>query len=356
MKIINIDSYFQPIRGYDFEDRLVRALGSSLLLATLRTEPEIIQACAGCEVVLLEHPYTPLSAAVIDGLNDCRLVVKYSVGLDNVDVAAATARGIIVCHAPYFCVEEVSDHAVALIMCLARKVVEFNDHVHRAGWAGVAVVPPLRRTKNRVLGLVGFGRIARLVAQKMSGFGVTILTHDPFIDEPTAKAHRAALVSMEKLFAESDFISVHTPLTKDTRHLIGSRLLNRMKPTSFLVNTSRGPVIDEAALVVALSDKRIAGAALDVAEVEPLPASSPLRALNNVVLTPHCAANSADSLNDLRYTGAASIEAYCKGYWPEFPANPQVQPKPNLKPWAEFAASQNRLVRLDAAGQLVDPF
>jgi D-3-phosphoglycerate dehydrogenase len=356
MKIINIDSYFQPIRGYDFEDRLVRALGSSLILATLRTEPEIIQACAGCEVVLLEHPYTPLSAAVIDGLDDCRLVVKYSVGLDNVDVSAATERGIIVCHAPYFCVEEVSDHAVALIMCSARQVVQFNDHVHRSGWAGLPLVPPLRRTKNRVLGLVGFGRIARLVAQKMSGFGVTILTHDPFIDESTAEAHRAALVSMEKLFAESDFISIHTPLTKDTRHLIGSRLLNLMKPTSFLVNTSRGPVIDEAALVVALSDKRIAGAALDVAEVEPLPASSPLRALNNVVLTPHCAANSADSLNDLRYTGAASIEAYCKGYWPEFPANPPVRPKHNLKPWAEFAASQNRLVRVDAAGQLVDPF
>ncbi|MGA8232181.1 MAG: C-terminal binding protein [Candidatus Acidiferrales bacterium] len=356
MKIINIDSYFKPTRGYYFEDRLVRALGSSLILATLRTEPEIIQACDGCEVVVLEHPNTPLSATVIDGLNDCRLIVKYSVGLDNVDVSAATERGIIVCHAPYFCVEEVSDHAVALILCLARKVVQFNDHVHREGWAGRPLLPPLRRIRNRVLGLVGFGRIARLVAQKMKGFGMTISTSDPFIDEQTAKAHGTALVSMEKLFAESDFISVHTPLTKETRHLIGPRLLELMKPTSFLVNTSRGPVIDEAALVVALTDKQIAGAALDVAEVEPLPASSPLRALNNVIITPHCAANSADSLNDLRHTGAASIEAYCKGYWPEFPANPQVRPKHVLKPWAEFAASPNRLVRVDAAGQLVDPF
>jgi len=356
MKIINIDSYFKDIRGYDFEDCLVRALGSSLILTTLRTEAEIIQACAGCEVVLLEHPYTPLSATVINNLNDCALIVKYSVGLDNVDVAAATQQGIVVCHAPYFCVEEVSDHAVALILSLARKVVQFNDHVHRVGWAGMPLVPPLRRTRNRILGLVGFGRIARLVAQKMSGFGVTILTHDPFIDPQAAEANGATLVSMEKLFAESDFISVHTPLTKETHHLIGSALLDRMKPTSFLVNTSRGPVIDESALVLALLDKRIAGAALDVTETEPLPASSPLRALNNVIITPHCAANSVDSLNDLRYTGAASVEAYCKGYWPEFAANPQVRPRRDLKPWKEFAAGENRLVRLDAAGQLVDPF
>jgi D-3-phosphoglycerate dehydrogenase / 2-oxoglutarate reductase len=356
MKIINIDSYFKDIRGYQYEDRLVRALGSTLILATLRTEAEIIQACAGCEVVLLEHPYTPLSAAVINDLKDCALIVKYSVGLDNVDVSAATGQGIVVCHAPYFCVEEVSDHAVALILSLARKVVQFNDHVHRVGWGGMALVPPIRRTRNRILGLVGFGRIARLVAQKMSGFGVTILTHDPFVDAQTAEANGAALVSMEKLFAESDFISVHTPLTKETHHLIGSALLGRMKPTSFLVNTSRGPVIDEAALVLALLDKRIAGAALDVTETEPLPASSPLRTLNNVIITPHCAANSVDSLNDLRYTGAASIEAYCKGYWPEFAANSQVRPRHDLKPWKEFAASENRLVRLDAAGQLVDPF
>ena len=188
----------------------------------------------------------------------------------------------------------------------------------------------------------------------MSGFGVTVLTHDPFIDRQTAEANDVTQVSVEKLFAESDFVSVHTPLTKETHHLIGSRLLSLMKPTSFLVNTSRGPVIDEAALFVALRDRRIAGAALDVTEIEPLPASSPLRGLDNVILTPHYAASSVESLDALRYTGAASIEAYCKGYWPEFVANPEVKRKYNLKPWKEFAASGNRLVRLDAAGQLVD--
>jgi D-3-phosphoglycerate dehydrogenase len=356
MNIINIDSYFRPFRGYDYEERLIRALGSSLILATVRTEAEIIRAAAGCEAVLVEHANTPVSAAVMDGLRDCGLIVKYAVGLDNIDVAAATERGIMVCHAPYYCIEEVSDHTVSLILSLARRVVQFADHVRSGGWADLKIDPPLRRTRNRILGLLGFGRIARLVAQKMSGFGVTMVTYDPVIDQPTAQAHGATLVSMEKLFAESDFISIHTPLTKETHHLVGAKILGLMKPTSFLVNTSRGPVIDEAALVAVLRDKRIAGAALDVTEIEPLPASSPLRALDNVILTPHHAANSVESLDALRYTGAASIEAYCKGYRPEFVANPQVQPNGNLRPWEEFAARENRLARLNAAGQLIDPF
>jgi D-3-phosphoglycerate dehydrogenase len=353
MKVINIDSYFKNGQGYKYEERLLQKLGASLILTTARTEPEIIQACAGCEVILVEHADTPVTKAVINRLNYCRLIAKYSVGVDNVDVSAATERGIIVCHAPNFCVEEVSDHAVALLLALTRSVVKFNDHVRRGGWGDLTIKPPLRRTRNRILGFVGFGRIARLVAQKMSGFGVRILAFDPFIDRQTAEAHGATLISIEKLFAESDFVLVHTPLTKDTRHLIGSTLLGLMKPTSFLVNTSRGPVIDEAALYAALRDKQIAGAALDVTEIEPLPASSPLRTLDNLILTAHHAADSVESLDDLRFTGAAAIEAYCKGYWPQFVANPQVQPKRNLRPWEELAAAEDRLVRLDSAGRLV---
>lgn len=355
MIIANIDSYFKQIRGYEYEERVFRKLGAALILATTQTEDEIVEACRGCEVVVVEHADTPVTKAVIDQLASCRLIAKYAVGFDNIDVSAATQRGIIVCHAPNFCAEEVSDHAVALLLALTRRVVQFNDHVRQGGWFDLTVEPPLRRMKNRVLGLVGFGRIARLVAQKLQPFGVKILAHDPFIDRNTAETRGVALVSLEKLFSESDFVSVHTPLTKDTRHLIGARLLGLMKPTSYLVNTSRGPVIDEAALFEALRENRIAGAALDVTEIEPLPASSPLRGLKNLILTPHQAATSVESLDDVRYTIAASIEAYCKGYWPEFVANRDVKPSRPLKSWQEFTETKDRLVRLDQAGRLVDP-
>jgi D-3-phosphoglycerate dehydrogenase / 2-oxoglutarate reductase len=354
MKIINVDSYFKDIRGYGYEERLAHKLGASLILATVHTEAEIIAACSGCEIILVEHADTPINKDVIDRLDACRLIVKYAVGIDNVDVSAATGRGIVVCHTPNFCVEEVSDHAVALLLALARRVVQFNDHVRAGGWAELTIEPPLRRTRNRVLGLVGFGRIARLVAQKMNGFGVKLLVFDPFLDPKIIAAQGAKPVDLETLFAESDYISIHTPLTKVTRHLVDAKLLARMKPTSFLINTSRGPVIDEAALCDALRDKQIAGAALDVTEIEPLPASSPLRSLKNVILTPHYAANSVESLEDLRYEGAAAIEAYCKGFWPKFVVNPQVQPKRALAPWKEFESQADRLARFDASGQLVD--
>ena len=354
MNIVNLDSYFKTVRGYDYEDRLFRNLGASLVLATARSEDEIVQASRGCEVILVEHADTPVTKGVIDRLDDCRLIAKYAVGFDNVDVAAATARGIIVCHAPNFCAEEVSDHAVALLLALARRVVQFNNHVRQGGWFDLQVEPPLRRTKHRVLGLVGFGRIARLVARKLKPFGVKILAYDPFLDPRSAEVEGATLVSLERLFADSDFVSVHTPLTEETRHFICARLLALMKPTSFIVNTSRGPVIDEEALIQTLREKRIAGAALDVTEVEPLPASNPLRGLDNVILTPHQAATSVESLVDVRATIAASVEAFCKGYWPEFVVNRDVKPSRPLRSWQEFAQTKDRLARLDDAGQLVD--
>lgn len=352
MKIINIDSYFKGIRGYDYEDRLLRRMGASLVLTTVRTEDEIVEACRGCEVIVVEHADTPVTKKVIDRLDDCRMIAKYAVGFDNIDITAATQRGIVVCHAPNFCVEEVSDHTVALLLALARRVFQFNEHVRRGGWFDLTITPPIRRTKNKVLGLVGFGRIARLVAQKLKPFGVRIIAYDPFIDPKMAEAQGVILVGLEKIFTESDFVSIHTPLTKDSRHLIDAHLLGLMKPTSFLVNTSRGPVVDENALFETLRDKRIAGAALDVMEIEPLPAASPLRGLDNLILTPHQAATSVESLEDVRYTIAVSLEAYCKGYWPEFVANRDVHPKKTLKPWQEFAESKNRLARLDDAGCL----
>ena len=353
-RAINVDSYFRERRGYTYEEHLLSQLGSELILASVRTVPEIIQACAGCEIVMVEHPDTPINEAAISDLTDCGLILKYAVGVDNVDLKAATNHGIVVCHIPNFCVEEVSDHAAAMLLALARGVVPYNDSVRWRGWGEFKPEPPMRRLRNRILGLVGFGRIARRFAEKIRGFGLKVLVFDPYVDQQTAQSLGATLVSVEELFAQSDFVSVHTPLTQQTHHSIGADLLKLMRPTSFIINTSRGPVIDEVALCTVLQDCSIAGAALDVTEVEPLPASSPLRTLHNVLITPHCAANSVESLNDLRYTGAASLEAYCKGYLPEFIANPSVRPKRSLRPWKEFAANNTRLVRLDSAGKLIE--
>jgi D-3-phosphoglycerate dehydrogenase / 2-oxoglutarate reductase len=287
--------------------------------------------------VLVEHPDTPVTRKVIDALDDCWLIAKYSIGLDNIAVKACTERGIIVCHAPNFCVSEVSDHAVALLLNLARRIKVFDERVQHGGWHDLELKTPLRRLKTQTLGLLGFGKIARLVASKMKPFEVRMLCFDPYVTAQTASDCGVEIVDLGTLLQESDFLSIHAPLTSETYHLIGAPQLKLMKATAWIVNTSRGPLIDEAALAVALLNETIAGAALDVTETEPLSASSALRGLKNVILTAHHAAVSQESLEELRETLAKSIEAVCRGHWPNFVANPSVAPRRHFRPWSEFA-------------------
>jgi D-3-phosphoglycerate dehydrogenase / 2-oxoglutarate reductase len=345
ISVVNIDSYYRAPRGYAYEERLLRSLGASLTLATAETEDAVIEACREAEIVLIEHPSTPFTRRVIEALDRCWVIARYGIGLDNVDLTAATECGIVVCHAPRFCVEEVSDQTAALLLNVARRVMTVDREVQRGGWR-VDFDPPIRRLRTQRLGFLGFGRIAQRVAEKMKPFGLRMAAFDPYVSPELAAGAGVEIVSFEELLRSTDFLSVHAPYTQETHHILGSAEFRQMKSTAWIVNTSRGQLIDEDALVAALSSGTITGAALDVTEIEPLPVGSKLRGMKNVLLTSHHAAVSAESLEELRTTIAASMEAVLKEYWPQYVANPSVTPRRPLAPWNAFAALPDRLVEV----------
>ncbi len=333
--VLNIDCAFREHPGYAYEERRITAAGAVLKLHPARTEDEIIAAARDANILLLEYGNTPMTARVLENLPSCWALMKYGIGLDNVDIAAATRQGIVVANAPFFCVEEVSDHTIALLLAAARRVVTMDRNIRAGGWYEFPEYRTIRRLSRLTLGLLGFGNIGRAVARKISGFNMRILACDPVAAASSMPAN-VSLVSREELLRQSDFLSIHVPLTAQTRGLTGAAELQLMKPSSILINTSRGAVVDEPALIEALRTGRIAGAALDVFTEEPLPASSPLREMTNVVLTPHFSGSSQDSMTDLRGTVAESVEAIAGGYWPPHPANPDVLPRIPLRPWSEF--------------------
>lgn len=331
---VNIDCNFD----YAYERRRLAERGIDLHERKSAGEDEIRRACADADAVILEGAKTPMTARVIGSLGRCRVIAKYAVGVDNIDVAAATQAGIVVANAADYCTEEVSDHAVALLLAAARRVVAMDRFVREGGWTGFTRSRPLRRVSQLTLGFIGMGRIARAAARKMAGFQLRMIAADPFLPA-SAVVPGVELRPMEEVLRTADLVSVHVPLSPATRGLIGEAAFRVMKPTAILVNTSRGPVVDERALIAALREQRIAGAALDVVEEEPLPAASPLREFANVILTPHTAADSSDSLQHARQTVTDSVAAVLTGYWPPFPVNSAVTPRAPLKPWAEFRPS-----------------
>jgi len=330
-QVVNTDCNF----SYETEQRQIESAGGELILAKARTEDEIIATCRAASVVLIEFQDTPLTARVISSLPSLRAIVRYGVGIESVDQAEATRRGVVVANSADFCTEEVSDHAAALLLASARRICFFDRIVRSGGWQDFKLNPPLRRLGCMTLGLVGWGRIAQAVARKLQGFGLRILVTDPFVQSLPAGSG-FELVTRDRLLRESDLVSLHVPLSAETRHLIGEGELRAMKPTAFLINTSRGGIVDQAALVRALEENRLGGAALDVFEEEPLPAQSPLRSMDRVITTPHYAASSQDSMAHLHRTVADSVEAILRGFWPPFPVNPTVQPRVPLRPWSEF--------------------
>ena len=278
---------------------------------------------AGRDADGLLNQYCPIGAEAIAGLERCRVVSRYGVGYDTVDVAAATARGICVTNVPDYCVDEVSDHALALLLASARGVALLDHHVRNGTW-DYKLGRPMFRLRGRVLGLLGFGRIPRALAGKAATLGLRILAHDPFLAAEDVRAGGAEPVALHDLVGTADFVSVHVPLQAATRGLIGEALLRRMKATAVLINTSRGPVVDEAALVRALRERRLAGAALDVLETEPPPPGHPLLGLPGVILTPHVAWYSEESEAELRRRAAESVRVVLEGRIPRHVVNPEA--------------------------------
>jgi D-3-phosphoglycerate dehydrogenase / 2-oxoglutarate reductase len=274
----------------------------------------------------LISPRAPVTRRVIESLKQCRVIARPGTGTDNVDHQTATERGIVVVYVPDFCTEEVADHTLAFILACHKKLLRLDRFVHSGRW-GFDLLTPLPRLVGQVLGLVGFGRIAQSVARKARVFGLEVIGHDPYVKDDVFAPCQVAPVRLEDLMRQSDYISLHIPLTPETRGMIGAKELHLMKPSAYLINCARGGVVDESALVETLQKGVIAGAALDCLAEEPPPAHHPLLNLENVILTPHSAAYSDGAIAFLREKTIEQIVDVFSGRVPQFVRNPEVLTK-----------------------------
>jgi phosphoglycerate dehydrogenase-like enzyme len=284
------------------------------------SEDELLAALEGVEATVAgSEPYT---ARVLAAHPQLRVIARVGVGYDAVDVATATARGVAVTIAPGTNHGSVAEHTFALMLGFTRHLPARHQGVATSGWPRFISLP----LRGRTLGLAGLGRIGKAVAVRAAAFEMRVLAYDPFPDRTFCHTYGITLVPFEQLLAESDFLSLHLPLTPQTRHIINRETLAKMKPGAVLVNTSRGGLVCEAELMVALREKKLGGAALDVFETEPLPADHPLRAMPDVVLTPHAAGVDIRSLGDMARSAAEAVVALRRGDWPaEKVVNPEVR-------------------------------
>lgn len=317
------------VLDYDFGDvdverSLLEPAGFEVVAAQCKTEEDVVAAAHDAVGVLTQ--YAEVKERAISGLRRCRVIARYGTGVDTVDVAAATRRGIRVTNAPNdWCADEVADHAVALLLTLARKLPAYDRATRRGSWSWQDG-RPIHRIRGATLGLLSFGAIARGICARMASFGARIMAHDPFLDPDEIRAAGAAPVPFDELLERSDYLVLQAPLTPETRGLIGERELRRMKPTAILVNTARGPIIDDSALYRALKEGWIAGAGLDDIAEEPAKRrdwqpTSPLLSLENVVITPHAAYYSDESIEFVRRFAANEIIRVLSGQEPMSPVN-----------------------------------
>jgi D-3-phosphoglycerate dehydrogenase len=320
-KVVVTDYEYEDLRH---EEAVFAGHSIEFVKGKARTEEEVIELCRDADGII--NQYAPLNDRVLSQLERCKVISRYGVGVNTIDVDAATKKGIYVANVPDYCMDEVADHALALLFSFARKVVLLNERIKQGVW-DYNLGKPIRRMGNQVLGVMGFGRIPRNLVAKAKAFGFHIVVYDPYVDAQIVRDSGAEPVSLEELFRQSDYVSVHTPLTKDTTGLVGRELLSIAKPNLVIINTSRGPVIDENALIDALQHGRIAGAALDVLEEEPIRPDHPFLGMDNVILTPHIAWYSEEAEAELRTKCARNVLDVLQGGKPSYLVNPQVQVK-----------------------------
>jgi len=277
---------------------------------------DILAVAREADAVLVT--YAKLPGELLRQLTRCKVIGRFGLGVDNIDLAAAKALGITVTYVPDYCMREVSDHAMALLLALARKITLSNKLVQSGRWETPPLVP-LHRLDGRVLGLVGFGNIPRALAPKAKAFGLRVVTHDPYVSSDTLAAAAVEDVNLDGLLAMSDFVSLHAPLTPATRGMFNAAAFAKMKKGAFLINTARGGLVDEAALIAALDSGQLAGAALDVVASEPLAKDSPLLGRDNVILTPHSAYYSVEALEELQTKCASDVARVLSGEKPVYP-------------------------------------
>lgn len=324
-----------------YEREIISAAGGEFIDASDQTLEDALTIAETCDAVMVRR--LEVTRELIGRFKCCKILTRYGVGTDNVDVDAATEAKIIVGHAPLYATDEVSVHAAALLLACVRDVVGTHKRLETGAWD---VERPIRicRMAGRTLGVVGFGNIGRALARKLSGWDLRIIATDPFVEKERADKLNVELVSLDRLLAESDLISLHAPLLPETRHLINAKTLAQMKPGVILVNTARGGVVDTRALLAALDAGKVGCAGLDVFEEEPLPVNSPLRKHPRVVLTDHTAWYSEESQVQLQKTIAEEVVRVCTGGLPVSLMNPDVLQK--LGRFAEWKPPENILWQL----------
>ena len=300
MKVV-ITDYEYP--NVDQEREIITKSGAQLHACHLKTSEEIAAEVEDADAVIVQ--YANITKEIIARMKHCKMIIKYGIGVNNIDSEAATAKGIYVCNVPDYGVDEVSNHAIAMLMALAKKLPTVTKALKNGEWG-----------YGSTLGLVGIGRIPSLVAHKMSNFGMKILAFDPYVSAEEAKKRGAELVDFETLCKKSDFISIHCPLTPSTTHIFNREAFRMMKKTAFIINTARGPVIEENALVEALETEEIAGAGIDVFESEPIAKTNKLLQMDQVIATPHCAWYSEEAIATLQRKVAEEVVNVLSGNRP----------------------------------------
>lgn len=337
--VVTSDRYGNETEGLELERVVVDRITDieiDLQGRPSTSEDELIAAGLDADALCVSTR-EDVTRRVLENLPRTKVISRYGVGLDNVDLDAAADCGIVVTHYPGYCTSEVADHALSMILALNRRLVE-QDRALRAGdWVkyGPATRTILRGPvwplREQTLGIVGFGRIGQSVAERARPFGLTILASDPYQEPAVMEAHGVESVSLNELLDRSDIVTLHCPLTPETRGIIGAAELARLRPTAVLVNTARGPLIDLKALAAALESKALAGAALDVVYPEPLPAEAPFYTMDNVILTPHSAYYSEKSVELVRQETLLEAIQVLRGKRPRTVANPAVLDKVHLE-------------------------
>lgn len=317
------------ITDYDYGDveverQILEAAGAEIVALQAKSEEDLFDAAADCAAMM--NQYARIGTSVIARMRRCEVIARYGVGVDIVDVAAASDRGILVTNVQDYCTEEVADHAISLWLSLARKLPDYDRATHAGVWRWQSG-KPVYRLRGRTMGVVSFGKIGQAIAERARAFGVKVIAFDPFLPTSVAAQHGVELVDKAELLARSDYILMQAPMTPDTRHFLSDAEFAAMKPGAILVNTGRGPTVDNKALYRALTDGHLAAAGLDDPEEEPAkranwsPADNPIFTLPNVLVTPHAAYYSEESIRAARVTAATQVAKVLTGQRPDYPVN-----------------------------------
>ena len=305
----------------DDEARMFREMDTELAIGQCKGEDEVIALCRNADAVL--NTYARMTPRVIESLERCKVIVRFGIGYDNVDVEAATRCGVMVANTTEYCIDEVADQAMAMLLACARGLFP-AARIARDGTWDLAKMPVLRRLRGQTLGLVGIGQIGKAVAARAHGFGLKVLASDPYVDEAAARELGAEPVDLDTLLSASDYVSVHVPLMPTTEGMMNAGVFTKMKPTAFLINVARGRIVNQAELVRAVEQGNVAGAGLDVLEQEPCAPGDAIATLDNVILTPHSAWYSEEARADMRRRAVGQVVSVLNGELPYSLINREV--------------------------------